>query len=214
MSVKQCSYFPKKVYDINVNMTLNLLRACTRHHINNFIYISSVAVYGEPAQLPIKEESLTKPTSTYEATKLQAEQHVKDFRTKHGLNSTILRLFNVYGLDQGNNPYANVITKFANRIKSDKPPVIYGASSQTRDFIHINDAVKGITLALEKDAKGTFNIGTGIAGRGPWRTWYAKPRKGDIKQSYASIKKAKRLLSYSPIISLEEGLRKLFYNLT
>jgi UDP-glucose 4-epimerase len=211
--------------DVNVNGTLNLLNACVNADVRKFIFISSCAVYGEPHHLPIKEEHPTQPLSPYAASKLAAEAYRNVFGKVYGLDTVILRLFNVYGPRQReDDAYSGVITKFVNHLIQGKPLVIYGDGEQTRDFVHVNDVVEAVLLALEngKVASETFNVGSGEptsinelanlvsdAFGVDAEIVYEKPRAGDLKRSYACIAKAEKALGYVPTVTLRHGLQSL-----
>ena len=216
---------PSLVDDVNVRGTLNLLEASLDADVKRFVYASSCAVYGETSDLPIDERHPTAPLSPYAASKLAAEHHCRAFQKDYGLETVCFRYFNAYGLRQKKGPYSGVITRFINRIKQEKPPVIYGDGSQTRDFVHVDDVAEASELALHRrEAVGeVFNIGTGKAttinqltqiltklmGKPELKPVYTNPRPGDIKHSRANITKAQTVLGYTPKISLEQGLRAL-----
>jgi UDP-glucose 4-epimerase len=140
------------------------------------------------------------------------------------LNSVILRFFNVYGPRQGLSEYSGVITKFMDRCRSRQPLLIFGDGSQTRDFVNVADIVEGIYSALTISGveDEVFNLGTGmptsvndlahavldLTGTGVGIR-YEPARVGEIKESYADISKAKRLLGFQPKVSLREGLSAL-----
>jgi UDP-glucose 4-epimerase len=136
-----------------------------------------------------------------------------------------LRLFNVYGPRKGFNEYAGVLIKFIDRIKNKLPLIVYGDGLQTRDFVYVQDVVNAIILAVENvNAKAeVFNIGTGKATTirelaqtvlltvgADQEIAQAPARAGDIKDSYADISKANKILGYSPRFTLKEGLKELF----
>jgi UDP-glucose 4-epimerase len=210
---------------INISGTLNLLEACRNSNVKRFIHASSCAVYGQTETLPHHEKLKPQPISVYAASKLAAETYVEVYHKVYGLNTICLRYFNVYGPRQTHGPYSGVITKFINRLLENKPPVIYGDGTQTRDFIYIEDIVEANMLALQKkNVTGeVFNIATGkqttinklstmlleIMKKTYLKPIYMNPRPGDIKHSYADITKAKKLLQYKPKISLKQGLTKL-----
>jgi UDP-glucose 4-epimerase len=216
---------PVLTNDVNVNGTLNLLKACWESDVKKFVFISSCSVYGEPQYLPVNEEHPTQPLSPYAASKVAAEAYCKAFREAYGLDTVVLRLFNVYGPRQREEDvYSGVITKFANNLTRGKPLVIYGDGNQTRDFVHVEDVVEAVWLTLEsEDAVGeTFNIGSGKATsinelakllaeifRVEAEAVHGKPRAGDLRRSYADIAKAKKALGYKPKIGLEHGLKSL-----
>lgn len=220
---------PVLTNDVNVNGTLNLLKACRESNVKKFVFISSCSVYGEPQYLPVNEEHPTQPLSPYAASKVAAEAYCKAFREAYGLDTVVLRLFNVYGTRQREEDmYSGVITKFANNLTRGKPLMIYGDGNQTRDFIDVEDVVEAVWLTLESEnaAGETFNVGSGKATSinelakllaeifgVEAEVIHGKPRAGDLKQSYADIAKAEESLGYKPKIDLEHGLRSLMFEL-
>ena len=216
---------PLLVNDVNVRGTLNLLEASLKAHVERFIYASSCAVYGEVNSLPINEHHPTSPISPYAVSKLAAEYYCKVFYENNGLNTVCLRYFNVYGPRQVKDSYSGVITQFIDRLKQGKPPIIYGDGEQTRDFTYVKDVVEASMLALncERCVGEVINVGTGkpttinqvaeilteFFGGTHVKPVYGVPRKGDIRNSFADIGKAERLIGYRPKIALKEGLRML-----
>jgi nucleoside-diphosphate-sugar epimerase len=211
--------------EINVTGTLNLLKACVDAHVKRFVLASSCAVYGDAETLPNHENLMPKPLSPYAADKLAAENYAKVFYDVYGLETVILRYFNVYGPRQKYGSYSGVISTFINCLLENKPPTIYGDGEQTRDFINVKDVVEANMLALAKrEAVGeVFNISTGepitvnkltetlqkIMGKTSLKPVHAEPRPGDIKHSYGDITKATRNLGYKPKVQLEKGLSEL-----
>lgn len=103
---------PSETMDINVNGTLNVLKACHRYNVNNFVFASTAAVYGDAKELPIREDHILEPLSPYGNSKKLAEQYVNSFKKlKKIKNAVILRIFNPYGHSNANDP--DVVTKFA-----------------------------------------------------------------------------------------------------
>jgi UDP-glucose 4-epimerase len=172
---------PVEVIDVNVNGTLEVLEACAKNAVKNFVFASSAAVYGNPIRLPLTEEHPSQPISPYGASKVAGEALVSSYRHSRGIQNAIsLRIFNVYG--SGQNPaYAGVISGFSQRLSQSQDLLIYGDGNQTRDFIHISDVVNCIILAghgqimhkIKETQKmhshpyspfplGVFNVGTGI----------------------------------------------------
>ncbi|GFO95942.1 nucleoside-diphosphate-sugar epimerase [groundwater metagenome] len=128
------------VYDAdnNINGTLNLLEAARRSDIGRFIYISSAAVYGDPITLPINEEHPTNPLSPYGLSKLTGEKYARLYYNLYELPTVCLRPFNIFSPRQNpESSYSGVITKFIERIRNDRNPVIFGDGNQTRDFVYI-----------------------------------------------------------------------------
>jgi UDP-glucose 4-epimerase len=215
---------PTLTFDINLTGTLNVLRASAESGVKKFVFISSCAVCGNPESLPITELTKPNPISPYAESKLIGERYCLGFAERGLLQSVVLRFFNVYGSRQGMNDYSGVITRFANRCKSGSTLTIYGDGSQTRDFVNVKDVVQFVLASSKSDlAVGeVFNVGSGkplmikdlaeevieLTG-GSSHISYEKPRVGDIKNSYADISKGRKLLGYSPKVSLKDGLRVL-----
>ncbi|KUO39422.1 MAG: hypothetical protein AVW05_01515 [Hadesarchaea archaeon DG-33] len=217
---------PEFARSVNVDGTLTLLKASLGHGVKRFVYASSCAVYGEQAELPISENAPLQPLSPYASSKLAAEKNCLAFHERDGLETVCLRYFNVYGPRQTTGEYAGVMMKFLERLHTDQPPIIYGDGEQTRDFIFVGDVAEATLLALERKgvAGEVMNIGTGeatsinklcevflrLVGKSELKPIYEVPRGGDIKHSLADITKAKKILSFKPKTSLEEGVKKLW----
>ena len=219
MSIKN----PNLTFDINLLGTLNLLRSSVEKNINKFVFISSCAVCGDPKLLPVTEETPTNPISPYAESKLIGERYCQGFSERELLQTVILRFFNVYGPRQGMNDYSGVITRFVNLAKNKSPLTIYGDGLQTRDFVNVADIAEAVLSSIKSSrASGVFNIGSGkpttinelakkilqLTGADV-EIQHKECRAGDIRDSYADISKATKLLGFEPKVSLKEGLKVL-----
>ena len=197
---------PIKSNQANVNGTLNVLLAAKDNDVKKVIYSSSSSVYGDTPTLPKKEEMNPCPLSPYAVSKLAGEYYCDVFTGVYNLSTVSLRYFNVYGPRQDpTGDYAAVIPKFITRVSNDKPPIIYGDGTQSRDFSFIDDVVQANIKASESNSSGVFNIAVGnritinalaelimqIIGKN-LDVIYDDPRPGDILHSLADISKAKR----------------------
>jgi len=214
---------PKTTFDINLGGTLNLLRASSKTRIDKFVFISSCAVCGDPQSLPVTEETPANPISPYAESKLLGERYCLGFGERGLLNPIILRFFNVYGPRQGINDYSGVITRFIEMARKKLPLTIYGDGLQTRDFVNVDDIAQGVSAAIKTSiANEVFNIGSGkpttinelaqtiLSLVGVDATiQYLAARSGDIRDSYADVSKAGRLLGYKSQVSLKKGLKTL-----
>jgi UDP-glucose 4-epimerase len=218
---------PVLTNEMNVNGTLNILKASSDFGVKRFINASSAAVYGSTLRSQKKEDDPLNPTSPYGVSKLAAESYVRLFNNLYGMETVSLRYFNVYGPRQSFNirsAYGGVIALCVNRLLKNIPPIIYGDGEQTRDFVYVQDVVEANMLALNaKNAVGeTFNVGNGSSTsinqivellkeitHQDLRNIYSDPRPGDIRHGYADINKARRLLGYDPKFSIKEGLTEL-----
>ncbi len=220
---------PILVQRVNGEGTLNVLESCVKHSVQKFVFVSSAAVYGDDLTPPFREDCRLNPPNLYGATKEAGEAYVKAYAETHNLKTVILRLMNVYGPRRSPGPYAGVITKFAEAISLGKPLTVYGDGEQTRDFVHVSDAIEATASALHKDqAIGqTFNIGTGkpttvsklaeifshLTESGSQIT-HMPARQGEVRASWSNIEKAKEVLEYQPKVSLENGIKSFmqWYN--
>lgn len=223
VSVEESISNPWSYLDNNYYVTERISRLLKKDQ--KMIYISSAAVYGEPVNIPIRENDPKKPKSPYGLSKLLGEKAVVRNALCRGYRYVVLRLFNVYG--EGQNPlYAGVITNFIARVSRDLPPVIYGDGSSVRDFIHVLDVVDAVYRAVVRDVSGIYNIGTGrgvsvkelaelvirISDKKDLEPIYSSARPGDIKISIADISRAREELGFEPRTSLVEGITDLIKN--
>jgi UDP-glucose 4-epimerase len=237
ISVEDSIKKPDETMEINVNGTLNILEACYKSQVNNFVFASSAAVYGDVKELPISENCFLRPLSPYGKSKMLAEQHVFSYsKLKKVQNAIALRIFNVYG--EGQASEADVISQFAGRLSRRVAPVINGDGMQTRDFISVDDVVDAFLLSIssmeesknnENNTDGrlhsppVFNIGTGIPTSvnelakkmiGMFGLDVqpvhkdGKDRRG-ILHSYADVNKAREVLHFTPKRGIEAGLKEM-----
>ena len=217
---------PELTNSVNVEGTLNLLRASSNRDIKRFVFASSCAVYGEQTKFPIREDAPPNPLSPYASSKLTAEKKCLAFHDEGGLETVCLRYFNVYGPRQASGEYAGVMVKFLERLRADQPPTIYGDGEQTRDFVHVQDVAEATLLALKHDdvAGEVINIGTGrrvkinelcqiflkTADKPHIKPVHEDARVGDVRYSQADISKGRKLLGFEPKVSLEKGVEMLW----
>ncbi len=218
------SYILKEKYQkVNVEGTENIFKLAKNFGLK-VVYASSSSVYGNPEKIPITENSKRDPINPYGETKLQDELLAERYGSQ-GTSIIGLRYFNVYG--PGQNPeYAGVISKFHDCIAENNSPVVFGAGTQIRDFISVDDVAQANLASFESSTKNGFiNIGSGVAtsildlaklmieisGKS-LRPSYSELPKGDVKQSLADTTLAKRLINWNSKTSLKEGLEKYFFS--
>ncbi|MEI6668782.1 MAG: SDR family oxidoreductase [Acidobacteriota bacterium] len=205
-----------------VEATLNLLVAARDAGVRRLVYAGSSSVYGNQPTLPKHEGMPPMPLSPYALQKVVGEQYGQLFTALYGLETVSTRYFNVFGPRQDpSSPYSGVISVFARAAVSGRPPTIHGDGEQTRDFTFVANVVDGVLKACEAPgaAGQVFNVATGgrislndlfaavqrIAGSG-LTPIYGPDRVGDVKHSQADISRARAVLHYEPLISLEVGL--------
>jgi UDP-glucose 4-epimerase len=222
VSVPKSVENPLECTEINVLGTLNVLEMARQADVEKVIVASSAAVYGNDPALPKVETMLPAAVSPYGASKIAAEQYFTAYHEAYGLDTTVLRYFNVYGPRQDNSPYSGVLSIFVSSALDGKGLRIFGDGAQTRDFVFVQDVVHANILAATCPAAagGTFNVATGVSvplldvartvlsltGQDEDNIEFLDPRPGDITHSAASIDLARSVLGYEPAFSIEDGL--------
>jgi UDP-glucose 4-epimerase len=209
-----------------VDATLNLLVAARATGVRRVIYAGSSAAYGDAATLPKHEGMLPDPISPYAVAKLAGEHYLRSFTRVYGLETVVLRYFNVFGPYQDPmSHYSGVLAIFCRRMLAGEPVTIHGDGEQSRDFTYIENVVHGNLLAAavpaEKVSGRTMNLATGsratlnqtfailreLTGYAGEPS-YSTSRAGDIRDSLADIGVARKLLGYEPKVDFREGLRR------
>jgi UDP-glucose 4-epimerase len=164
---------------------------------DTLIFTSSSSVYGDSIKIPIPEDHPTQPRSVYAATKVAGEAIIQAFSSLYGYRPVILRIFNVYGLEQSK-AYSGVVIEFIRRVLRGEPPVIYGDGKQTRDLIYVTADVINIGSGRAVTINELAKLVLRILGRENLKPVYAPPKPGDVKHSATNITKAKQLLGFEP----------------
>lgn len=166
---------PGLFFDNNSFGTLNLLRALVRHQVDKFVFSSTAAVYGEPEEVPIREDAALRPTNAYGESKLMVERMLDWFGSIHGLKSARLRYFNAAGntpeRGEDHHPESHLIPILMQVALGQRPHAyIFGSDYPTpdgtcvRDYVHIIDLASAHILALEAlEERGglVYNLGNG-----------------------------------------------------
>jgi nucleoside-diphosphate-sugar epimerase len=206
--------------DCNIRATQRLLESVrTAGRVRRLVYASSSSVYGETRDLPLGEDSSTRPYSPYGVTKLAAEHLCSLYHANYGVPTVSLRYFTVYGPRQRPDMGFH---KFIRAALEDRAIVVYGDGEQTRDFTFVTDAVEANWLAATGQGAGhVFNIGGGshcsvnqvlatleeIIGR-PIRREPGPSQPGDVSHTWADTRRAKEVLGFAPAVRLREGLAR------
>lgn len=230
VSVPESITDPSGVSTVNIIGTLNMLRASVASGVERFVYASSSAVYGDLCcrNQGILEELSGNILSPYGLSKKINEMHATYYSTNYNIKTIGLRYFNIYGPNQNpNGMYAAVIAKWIRNLKENKKITIYGDGFNTRDFCFVGDVVSANILSGYSSGSDILNIGTGtettinqladtiFSQFYPNRRFedncnYDISRTGEIKESVASIKKAREILDFDPIYDLKSGLSEIF----
>ncbi len=215
---------PPLAHEVNLTGTLNMLMAARDAGVRRFVFSSSTSVYGNADTIPTSETQAIRPLSPYASQKAAAELYCRNFCDLYGLETVMLRYFNVFGPRQSiYSGYAAAIPKFVHAAISNSTPIVFGDGLQTRDFVYVGNVAYANLLAATAEgvAGETFNIGCGesislldlldelrtITGA-ELKPEFRETRPGDVRHSRADIPHARALLGYTPEFSLPEGLRR------
>ena len=214
---------PRDDFETNIGGTLNVLMAAREFRPDRVVYTGSTSIYGNPRTIPINEDDPPVLLSPYAASKLGGENYCSAFYESYGLAVSVVRYSNVYGEGQRpDNPYCGVISKFFASAMAGEPIMIHGDGEQTRDFTYVDDAVEATLLAaIQPRAEGeVFNVGTGIEmsvnalaagiaaalGREVEIRHIDRRDIDNIRRRVVNIEKARRMLRWSPQVTLQHGL--------
>jgi UDP-glucose 4-epimerase len=215
---------PHDTHEACVTGTLRILDAARRCGVQRVVYAGSSSAYGNQPASSKRETDSTSPLSPYAAAKLAGEQYCQAFYATYGLETVVIRYFNVFGPRQDPaSEYSAVIPKFVTAMLIGRRPTVFGDGRQSRDFTYVENVVDGNLRAAESPhaAGRVFNIacgrqyslldlvdainrvlGTSLAPQ------FKPARAGDVRDSLADISQARAALGYEPLIGFDEGLRR------
>ncbi len=206
----------------NVVATQHLLEALRPFPDKRFVYASSSSIYGDAETFPTPEDVAPRPLSPYGMTKLSGEHLCTLYTSNHGLHTSSLRFFTVYGPRQRPDMAFHIFCRAA---IEGKPLTVFGDGRQTRDFTFVEDIVAGVRAASEADIEPglAFNLGGGsqtsvrqtldiIAGLADREldVTYAAKEHGDVRDTSADTSRARAQLGFDPQTRLEDGLAAEF----
>lgn len=203
----------------------NVLKLALEYGRPKIVFSSSSEVYGEPKEIPEREDGVINPQMPYAVVKLMGEKLLESYYQKYNLKTCSLRFFNVYGPRQESGGYGFVVGMFIRKVLKGEPPEVFGDGSQTRDFTYIDDNIEASLRAMEIDtANGqVINIGTGrpltifdlsqkiidlvAPGKG-FEPKLVESKRDDVKHRFPEVGRMIKLLNFHPKVSLEDGLKK------
>lgn len=227
---------PNIYYDNNVVGSYKLIETARVTGVKYFVFSSTAAVYGEPEEVPIKEDAKWQPTNVYGRTKLMIEDMMRDYSNIYGFKFVALRYFNAAGCDpkgeigEDHHPETHLIPLILEAASGKRESVtIFGTDYDTpdgtcvRDYVHVNDLASAHILAMEYLAKGgesnVFNLGSGdgfsvqqIVDAAKkvtgvdFKVVYGERRAGDPGTLIASSEKIHNLLGWKPVYSTVENV--------
>lgn len=213
---------PREYFRSNVEGTLSVLECCKKYKVKKLIYAASASCYGLPKNFPTNEKQNINPMYPYALTKWLGEELILHWTKIYKIKANSLRLFNVYGpRSRSNSNYGAVFGVFLAQKLSNKPFTIVGDGKQTRDFTFVTDVVSALYKASKSKICGEiFNVGSEtevsinqIVKLLKGKKTNIPKRPGEPDRSLADIKKIKRVLDWSPKISINQGIQILLDNI-
>ena len=218
VSVPESVDHPERCLGINVQGTLNVLKAAAEAGATKMVLSSTCAIYGNEPGIPKREDQRPSPESPYAVSKLDGEYYLRILGQAWGIETACLRYFNVFGPRQDpQSAYAAAIPIFVSKALKGDDLVVHGDGSQTRDFIFVEDVAQANLLAWEK-GHGVYNVGNGkritireLAERIIERTGStsrivgAPGRAADVKHSLSDISRL-TALGFEPGKDFDTGL--------
>ena len=203
----------------NVYATQRLLEASLHGGVERFVYASSSSVYGDAADLPMREDAREQPHSPYGVTKLAAEHLARLYHRNYGLATVSLRFFTVYGPRQRPDMATQ---RFLTAARDGTSITLFGDGEQTRDFTFVADTVEAMVRAAERGKEGAvYNVGGGstvtvnqlieaieeVSGR-RLEVDRQGAQRGDVRDTCADTTRARADLDFAPTTPLREGLER------
>lgn len=209
---------PEQYYSTNVTGTFNVLQCAKEAGAKRFLYAASSSSYGIPDIYPTSETVPIAPQYPYALTKYMGEELVLHWAKVYKLPAISLRLFNVYGTrSRTTGAYGAVFGVFLAQKLNNRPYTVVGDGNQTRDFTYVTDVANAFYTAAKSDVSGeAMNVGSGnhysvnslveLLGGG---IEYIPKRPGEPDCTFADITKIKKLLNWTPKVTLEDGVKKM-----
>ncbi|MEP7383238.1 MAG: SDR family oxidoreductase [Gemmatimonadota bacterium] len=227
-SVPRSLVDPIACHENNVTATINLLEAARKSGVRRIVYSASSSAYGDTPTLPKVESMEPLPRSPYAAAKLAGEMYVLSYARAGLIEGVALRYFNIFGPRQDPyGPYAAVVPALFSAALRGVAMGIFGDGLQTRDFTYVDNAIHANMLAATRPAETVngrmVNVGAGtrtslldlvrLVGEATGRDItvdHRPPRGGDVRDSLASLERARQVLGYEPTVPLPDGIAKLW----
>ncbi|UVE49812.1 NAD-dependent epimerase/dehydratase family protein [Haloferax larsenii] len=217
---------PTKGARVNVEGFVNTVEQARDDGCDTVVYASTSSIYGSRTE-PSPEDMPVEARTGYEASKLARERYAEYFHNHYDMHLAGLRFFSVYqgfgGAEEHKGEYANTIAQFADKIANGERPELFGDGTQTRDFTHVDDIVRGIELAAEHRLQGIYNLGTGESytfnemvrminetlGTDVDPKYIENPLDVYVHDTMADSTKIREATGWEPQISFEEGVRRV-----
>lgn len=217
---------PARGARVNIEGFVNTVEQVRKKGCETVVYASTSSIYGDRTE-PSPESMDVEARTGYEASKLARERYAEYYQHFHGLTMAGMRFFSVYqgfsGAEEHKGEYANLIAQFADKLAHGERPDIWGDGTQTRDFTHVDDVVRGLELAADHELDGVYNIGTGesyslnelvdrlndVLGTAVEPTYSENTMTNYVHDTMADPSKMQAATGWEPEIGFDEGLRRV-----
>ncbi len=217
---------PARGARVNVEGFVNTVEQARNDGCDTVVYASTSSIYGSRTE-PSPEDMPVEARTGYEASKLARERYAEYFHHHYDMTLAGLRFFSVYqgfgGAEEHKGEFANTIAQFADKIANGERPELFGDGSQTRDFTHVDDIVRGVVLAADNRLQGIYNLGTGESysfnemvsminealGTDVEPKYIENPLDVYVHDTMADSTKIREATGWEPEISFEEGVRRV-----
>ncbi|WP_433630412.1 NAD-dependent epimerase/dehydratase family protein [Halomicrococcus sp. NG-SE-24] len=218
---------PRQGARVNIEGFINVVEQAKADGCDTFVYASTSSAYGSRTE-PSPEDMDLEASTGYDASMLGRERYAEYYSDFYDeLTLAGMRFFSVYqgygGTEEHKGQYANTISQFADKIADGESPVLWGDGSQTRDFTHVSDIVRGLELAADHELTGVYNLGTGdpysfnemveiindVLGTDVEPEYEPIPLENYVHDTCADISKMTEATGWEPQIQFEEGVRRV-----
>jgi UDP-glucose 4-epimerase len=211
---------------VNVEGFVNTVDQARQDGCDTVVYASTSSIYGSRTE-PSPESLPVEANTCYEASKLARERYGEYLSNHYDLTCAGLRFFSVYqgygGAEAHKGEYANTVAQFADDVAAGESPVLYGDGTQTRDFTHVDDAVRAVELAVDNRLDGVYNVGTGESysfnemvaminealGTDVYPEYVENPLPVYVHDTMADPTRLREATGWEPTVDFEEGVRRV-----
>jgi len=217
---------PRQGARVNVEGFVNVVEQARTDGCETFVYASTSSIYGSRTE-PSSEDMAVEAATGYDASMMGRERYAEYYSDFHGLSLAGMRFFSVYqgygGAEEHKGEFANTVSQFTERVAAGDPPVLWGDGTQTRDFTHVDDVVRGLELAADEALDGVYNLGTGESysfnetveminaelGTDVEPVYEPVPLENYVYHTRADPSKFRAATGWEPTIDFPEGVRRV-----
>ncbi|WP_424006976.1 NAD-dependent epimerase/dehydratase family protein [Haloferax denitrificans] len=217
---------PTKGARVNIEGFVNTVEQARKDGCETVVYATTSSIYGSRTE-PSPEDMPVESRTGYEASKLARERYAEYFHHHYDMQLAGMRFFSVYqgfgGAEEHKGEFANTVAQFADKVAAGESPELFGDGSQTRDFTHVDDIVRGLELAADERLQGIYNLGTGesysfnemvdmineVLGTDVEPTYVENPFEVYVHDTKADYSKMHEATGWEPEVSFEEGVERV-----